>query len=234
MELNIPLRPKKFDNTAIRKADADCLTYLVLYGCKNEDAFARFHPEFIDLSGRLNETGKKASRQFFNYAKHKQYIDDYKETLADFLGRQTASNDGLGVEIDESRKDKALKSLLDKAMTLVESGSDLDAESLKVISDIFRKLNLLKDDVERPIAPIRVLPVRCKSECRYWKFIATAKADKQIFDDCDYCKARKFAEAHGFVYDPCKVLDLPDDVIVEIESHNDVKLLDILNGKIDN
>ena len=95
-------------------------------------------------------------------------------------------------------------------------------------------MNLLKDEVERVAPPVRVLMARCKSECRYRKFCETAKIEGMIIDDCDYCKARKFAEEHGFVYDPCTVLDLPDDVIIEIDSHNDVKLLDILDGKVEN
>ncbi len=55
-----------------------------------------------------------------------------------------------------------------------------------------------------------------------------------MFDECQYCKARKMAEQNGFKYDPTKLLDIPDEVIEEIDSKNNVRLLDILDGKIEN
>ena len=113
-------------------------------------------------------------------------------------------------------------------------GSNLDPDSVKTIVEVFKKMNLLKDDVEQEIRPVRVLPARCKSECRYRLFVETAKAEGQIVDDCDYCKARAYAEEHGFKYDPCTVLNLPEDVVTKIDEYNDVKLTDILSGKVEN
>lgn len=213
MELNIPLRPKSFDNTAIRKADADCLTYVVLFGCKNEDAFARFHPEFVDQSGKLNVAGKKASRQFFIYAKNKQYIDNYRETLAEFLGksnktdRSDLSDDS---DLSDSRKDKALKSLLNQAMSLVEGSGDLDAETLKIAAEIFKKVGLLKDEVEQQEAPRRYLPERC-SACLYKSFTESHVESGEIENACLRCKALAMAVEYGFCYDPTNLLKTKPD-----------------------
>lgn len=230
----IARRPAKDSQFAgIRQGDKDCLSVSVAFGWPNEKVYAMFHPEFIGEHGRLTKDGKRQCAQFFAYARHREYMDAYRETLAGSAGRKSKP-DGEELVIDDSRKERALKQLLNKAMLLVDGGTELDADTIKVCSDIFTKLGLIKGEEEREIKPVRVLPVLCKSECRYRKFCETAKAEGMVFDDCDYCRARKFAEAHGFAYDPCTVLDLPEDVIAEIDSHNDVRLLDILAGKVEN
>ena len=53
---------------------------------------------------------------------------------------------------------------------MVESGEELGADTLKVITEIFRKLGILKDDVDVQEAPRRYLPERCSS-CKYKQFI---------------------------------------------------------------
>lgn len=165
----IPLRPLKYNKTAIDKNIADCLTYCVLTGCKNEDAFRLFHPEYLDSTGKLSATGKRASRQFFSYARNKEYMDEYAAELDKFLKTNHADTNGIEV-IDESRKNKALQSLLSQAMNLVEGGADLDADSLKTVSDIFVKLKLIKQEEITEEAPRRYIPISCNS-CDYKKFI---------------------------------------------------------------
>ena len=64
-------------------------------------------------------------------------------------------------DIDDSRKDKVLKQLLGQAMSLVEGGEGLDPDTMKTVVEVFRKLNILKDDVETEIRPLRFLPERC-------------------------------------------------------------------------
>lgn len=226
---DIPLRPKEFDSKSIRKADADCLTYAAIFGCKNEDAFARFHPEYLDGAGRLNESGRKACRQFFIYAKNKQYLDDYRATLDEFCKRKGGARTEV-VSIDDSRKDRALKSLLNQAMSMVEGGADLDADTLKTITEIFKKLNILKDDVEQEIRPLRFLPTTC-GECRYKAFVESSVLDGSAIDCCAYCKARKVAEENGYRFNDGKdLLEIPENVIKGLESRNDVKLEDIISG----
>lgn len=230
---DIPLRPKEFDSKSIRKADADCLTYAAIFGCKNEDAFARFHPEYLDGAGRLNESGRKACRQFFIYAKNKQYLDDYRATLDEFCMRKGSAKSEV-VSIDDSRKDRALKSLLNQAMLLVEGSTELDADTIKLCSDIFTKLGLVKSEEEREIRPLRFLPSRC-GECRYKAFVESAVAGKDVIDCCIYCKCRKIAEDNGYRFNDGKdLLEIPEDVIKELESKNDVKLEDIISGRVQN
>lgn len=234
MDFNIPTEVK--DKSAfpqIKKLDRQIIAAAVLMGLNNQDAFRLFHPEYADMRGGLNEAGKQDSKHFWGYGKTKDYREQYEKELAEFLGRKQTSRN-VDTEIDDNRIEGALKKLLNQTIGLLDNGDNLDPDSVKTIVEVFRKMNLLKDEVEQEIKPVRVLPTRCKSECRYRLFVETAKLEKQICDDCDYCKARKFAEEHGFVYDPCTVLDLPEDVIAEIDSHNDVKLLDILDGKVEN
>ncbi len=229
----IARRPAKDSQfTGIRAGDKDCLSVSVAFGWPNEKVYAMFHPEFIGENGRLTKTGKTQCAQFFAYAKHREYMDAYRETLAKSGGGRADSGEDL--TIDDSRKDKALKSYFNNVLKLLNKDEELDPDTLKVVTEILKKIGWLKEDGERIVAPVRILPALCKKECRYRKFCETAKMEGAIIDDCDYCKARRFAEEHGFVYDPCTVLDLPEEVIKEIDEGNDVKLFDVIDGKVEN
>lgn len=229
----IARRPAKDSQFAgIRAGDKDCLSVSVAFGWPNEKVYAMFHPEFIGENGRLTKTGKTQCAQFFAYAKHREYMDAYRETIARDNGPNADSGEDLA--IDDSRKDKAMKSYFNKVLNLLNKGAELDPDTLKVTTEILKKIGWLKEDGERVVSPVRILPALCKKECRYRKFVETAKMEGDLIDDCDYCKARRFAEEHGFVYDPCTVLDLPEEVIKEIDSQNEVKLLDVLDGKVEN
>lgn len=230
----IPKRPANdSDFGSIKANDRDCLSYSVAFSVPNERAFALFHPEFLDEQGKLTKVGKIQCRQFFSYARNKEYQDSYSAYLKEFLGKKQSSTSETGIgDIDDSRKDKALKSLLNQAMSLVEGGSDLDAESLKTISEIFKKIGLLKDEVEQEMRPIRVLPTRC-GECRYRIGVESMVLNGQILDLCQWCKARKCAEEHGYRFNDGKdLLEIPKEVIAELESKNNIRLEDILSGKM--
>ena len=208
MDFNIPLEIK--DKSAfpqLKKNDRLTVAYAVLFGVGNQDAFMRFHPEFIDGSGKqMNPAGKKASTQFWNYGKVKDYREAYESELAEFLGRKSASKSEIIGEIDESRKDKALKSLLNQAMSLVEGSGDLDAETLKIAAEIFKKVGLLKDEVEQQEAPRRYLPERCSS-CLYKSFVESHVESGEIENACLRCKALKVGQEQGFRYDPTNLLE---------------------------
>lgn len=79
----IPNRPIP-DESKIPAADKDLISYVVAMGVPNQVAYARFHPEFLDASGKLNKTGRGACTQFFTYAKNKEYADAYRRTLTEF------------------------------------------------------------------------------------------------------------------------------------------------------
>lgn len=229
----IARRPAKDSQFAgIRAGDKDCLSVSVAFGWPNDKVYAMFHPEFVEGGGRLNKEGKRQCAQFFAYAKHREYMDAYRETIAKSGGWSAESVEDM--TIDDGRKDKALQSYFNNVLNLLNKDAELDPDTLKVVTEILKKIGWLKEDGERIVAPVRILPTLCKKECRYRKFCETAKMEGELIDDCDYCKARRFAEEHGFVYDPCTVLDLPEEVIKEIDEQNDVKLLDVIDGKIDN
>ncbi len=231
----IPKRPlNDGDFTAIKANDRDCLSYAVAFSVPNERAFALFHPEFLDEQGKLTKVGKSQSKQFFSYAKNKEYADAYRRTLTEFLGRKDAEIVDELEELTEERKEKASKLLMLEVIKMIEAGKISDPEFAKLVTDLAIKMKITKEDVERIIAPIRVLMTRC-SECRYRIGVESMVLNGQMLDMCAYCKCRKIAEEHGYRFNDGKdLLEIPKEVIAELESKNDVKLLDIINGKIDN
>lgn len=228
----LPNRPIP-DESKIPAADKDMLSYSIAFAVPNQKAFALWHPEFLDSSGKLNKTGRAACTQFFNYAKNREYADSYAAYLKEFLNGGKDKGEAHLIEVDESRKDKALKSLLNQAMSMVESGDTLDPDTLKVLTEIFKKLGILKDEVEQEIRPVRFLPERCFSGCRYRLFVENAVKGGSVIDECQYCKALAYATENGYKDDSTKRLDIPKDVL-DAEPENTVKTLDILSGKIEN
>lgn len=212
MDFNIPLRAKnEKEFSQLKKIDKEIVAYAVLFGADNQTAFMRFHPEYCLPQGGMNQAGKTEAKHFWSYGKTREYREAYEATLAEFLGRKgtaKASVQGNG-EVDDSRKEKALKALLNQAMGLVEEDTNLDADSLKTISDIFSKLKLIKQDEEIAESPRRYLPIRCKSECQYRIFCEKAIENGEIENECLYCKALSIAQEHGYEYDPTTNLSIP-------------------------
>lgn len=229
----IPKRPlNDGDFTAIKANDRDCLSYAVAFNVPNERAFALFHPEFLDEQGKLTKVGKSQSKQFFSYAKNRSYMDDYRSTLAEFLNRGVGVNSDM--ESEEIDGDALARKILSDLAAMVKNGRIQDFEILKIATDILNKYGVLKGSEERVIPPIRVLPERC-STCRYRIGVESAASDGSILDMCAYCKARKCAEEHGYRFNDGKdLLETPKEIIDELESKNNVRLEDILSGKIDN
>lgn len=207
----LPNRPNP-DTSKIPASDKDMLSYVIAFSIPNQKAFALWHPEFLDSSGKLNKTGRAACTQFFNYSKNREYADSYAAYLKEFLNGDKGKGETHLIEVDESRKDKALKSLLNQAMSMVESGDTLDPDTLKVLTEIFKKLGILKDEVEVQESPRRYIPVRCRTECAYRLFVESHIESGEIISECDYCRTRKFAEENGWHYDATKNLDLPEEL----------------------
>lgn len=231
----IPNRPNP-DTSKIPASDKDMIAYMVAFNTPNQKAFALWHPEFLDSSGKLNKTGRAACTQFFNYSKNREYADSYAAYLKEFLSKKESGvKPETSAIIDDARKDNARVALYNKVIRLIEGDDELDPDTLKIAVDMAKKLSIVADDTEEQvIKPIRVLITKCKAECRYRAFVETQVLDGRVFDDCEYCRARAYAEEHGFKYDPCKLLDVPQDVIDELDSKNDVKLEQILKGEIEN
>lgn len=224
-------RPANNDEFKQTKAEKDMMSYAVLYGCSNSAAYALFNRHLLDKNGKLNKAGQSECRMFFSHPNNIAYMDAMRAHLEALTkgAVKTLSADA----INDSRKDNALKSLLNQAMSLVEKGEDLDAESLKTISEIFKKVGLLKDEVEQEIRPVRFLPERCFSGCRYRLFVENAVKGGSVIDECQYCKALAYATENGYKDDSTIRLDIPKEVL-DAEPENTVKTLDILSGKADN
>lgn len=228
----LPNRPNP-DTSKIPASDKDMLSYAIAFAIPNQKAFALWHPEFLDSSGKLSKTGRAACTQFFNYSKNREYADSYAAYLKEFLSDNKGNSETHLIDVDESRKDKALKSLLNQAMSMVESGDTLDPDTLKVLTEIFKKLGILKDEVEVQESPRRYLPERCFSGCRYRLFVENAVKGGAVIDECQYCKALAYATENGYRDDATKRLDIPKEVL-DAEPENTVKTLDILSGKVEN
>mgnify|MGYP006978592584 CR=1 FL=1 len=201
-------RPANNDDFKQTKAEKDMMSYVVLYGCSNSTAYALFNRHLLDKNGKLNKAGQSDCRMFFSHPNNIAYMDAMRAHLGDLTkGGRIVKNDN----IDDTRKDNALKSLLNQAMSLVEKGEDLDAESLKTISEIFKKVGLLKDEVDVQEAPRRYLPERC-SACVYRSFVESNVEGGKIINECGYCRTRRFAEENGWHYDATKNLDIPEEL----------------------
>lgn len=231
----IPRRPQCIESK-LTVLEKNCIEYAVAFSAKNEEAFLLFHPEYITSDGKLSNEGKRRCKDFFSYSKNKEYRDAYTAYLKEFLSKkESGTKPETSAIIDDARKDNARVALYNKVIRLIEGDDELDPDTLKIAVDMAKKLSIVADDAEEQmIKPIRVLPTKCKAECRYRAFVETLKLENRVFDDCEYCRARAYAEEHGFKYDPCKLLDVPHDVIEELDSKNDVRMEDILNNKIEN
>lgn len=238
-DIKLPLRPSNVKDFKIDKRAMDCLTYAVITGCRNATAFGIFYPEYTSGEGckesdvfKLSDYGQRCCNQFFTNDDNKNYQASYRATLKAFLeGRGTARISD--ESISEDRKDNALKSLFNQAISLVERGVELDADTLKSITDIFRKLNILKEDVETEIRPLRFLPERCTS-CRANIFVQSAVSNGEVLDMCKWCKARHVAEDNGYRFDEKNLLDIPQNILNELAEKNNISTADILSGKINN
>ena len=229
----LPNRPNP-DTSKIPASDKDMLSYAIAFSIPNQKAFALWHPEFLDSSGKLNKTGRAACTQFFNYSKNREYADAYKRTLTEFLERKDAEISDELEELTEERKEKASKLLMLEVIKMIEAGKISDPEFAKLVTDLAIKMKLTKDEVERIIPPIRVLMERC-SRCRYRIGVESMVLDGKMLDMCAYCKCRKLAEEHGYRFNDGKdLLEIPKEIIDELESKNNVKMEDILSGKCPN
>lgn len=204
----IPNRPNP-DTSKIPASDKDLLSYSIAFAIPNQKAFALWHPEFLDSSGKLNKTGRAACTQFFNYAKNREYADAYKRTLAEFLERKDGDV-SIDAELSEDRIDNAYKNLLRLAIEDLERGNVVDNDTYKLYMELFKKLGRFKDDVEEQEAPRRYLPERC-SACSYRSFVESNVEGGKIINECDFCRTRHFAEENGWHFDATKNLDLPKE-----------------------
>lgn len=212
MDFNIPLEIK--DKSAfpqLKKNDRLTIAYAVLFGVGNQEAFMRFNPHYIDASGKqLNPAGKKASSQFWNYGKVKDYREQYEKELAEFLGRSNktyCSDTTDAEELTEEEKKNLKGKFANKVYRALGTAEGL--EELKTAADLGKAAKIIKEEETQVEPARRYLPARCYSECAYRLFVESHIESGDIISECDYCRTRKFAEEHGWRFDPTKNLDLP-------------------------
>ena len=231
----IPRRPQCIESK-LTVLEKNCIEYAVAFSAKNEEAFLLFHPEYITSDGKLSNEGKRRCKDFFSYSKNKEYRDAYTAYLKEFLSKkESGTKPETSAIIDDARKDNARVALYNKVIRLIEGDDELDPDTLKIAVDMAKKLSIVADDAEEQvIKPIRVLPERCGS-CRMRVFVESMVSDGKVLDMCQWCKARKCAEEHGYRFNDGKdLLEIPKEVIDELESKNNVKMEDILSGRIEN
>lgn len=199
-------RPINDEDFPQKNYEKDILSYMVFFGRSKKDAFLLFHREYYDpKTNGLNKAGQEHLRNFFSLDINKKYIEDYKASLDKwFNGFDLASPDEL--EVSDERKDNALQKLLHQAMSIIEKNDELNPDTLKIVAEIFKKVGLLKDEVEQQEAPRRYLPERC-STCLYKSFVESHVESGEIENACLRCKALKVAQEQGFHYDPTNLLE---------------------------
>lgn len=229
----IPNRPNP-DTSKIPASDKDMIAYMVAFNTPNQKAFALWHPEFLDSSGKLNKTGRAACTQFFTYSKNREYADSYAAYLKEFLSKKEQPKSEASAIIDDARKDNARVALYNKVIRLIEGDDELDPDTLKIAVDMAKKLSIVADDAEnQEVKPVRFLPERCFSGCRYRLFVENAVRGGSVIDECQFCKALAYATENGYKDDATKRLNIPKEVL-DAEPENTIKTLDILSGKVDN
>lgn len=204
----IPNRPIP-DESKIPAADKDMLSYSIAFAVPNQKAFALWHPEFLDSSGKLNKTGRAACTQFFNYAKNREYADAYKRTLAEFLEKKDNGTLDDEIEINESTKKARVQDMLGRLIKMAKANPD-DPDLVKLEGEIYKKIGWFDESTEAQEAPRRYLPERC-SACSYRSFVESNVEGGKIINECDFCRTRRFAEENGWRFDPTKNLDLPEE-----------------------
>lgn len=202
-------RPANNDEFKQSKLEKDILVFPLLYGYSNATAYTLFHPELCDRNGKLNKAGQRECRMFFSHPNNIAYMDAMRAHL-EALTKGTVKVASSDV-INDSRKDNALKVLVNRALSLMEKGEDLDPETIKLIADIAVKLKLVKEEQEEQEKPRRYIPVRCRTECAYRLFVESNVEGGKIINECGFCRTRRFAEENGWRFDATKNLDLPKE-----------------------
>lgn len=181
-QVALPLRPRN-DAFRISAEDKDCLTYYVLFGKPKQEAFARFHTEYIATPPlKLSRIGNEYCKQFFALATHTEYINAYRDTLEEamYTGRTSSSDEG---ENDaETRKERALRKFTDKVYSKLEEVDSLD--EMTDAATLGKTVKIFKEEEIVIEPPRRYLPETCNG-CKYKQFIDEQLQNGNIVEDSD-------------------------------------------------
>lgn len=226
----IPLEPEEFAGTKqISPRDRMCLAYFVAFGVTGPEAFKIFNPGVVNPGGDLTDVGKMMCSQFFSYQLHRDYIRAYKATLLKRIGtmkRPKYTGDNADADDDTSNKSdnktRVVGHFTQNVISAVENSSTLDVGELKDQADLLKKINYLKEEEVVIEPPRRYLPQSCENQCRYRLFCEQSVENGDVIDECEYCRARKYAEERGYHYDAKRNLDIPRDVLDKFNNSDNI------------
>lgn len=175
----IPLRPDNdADYSTLTETEKNMMAFIVLFGVSNDLGFAIFNPQYCPRGfGKINPTGKVLSEQFFAFARHIQYIKDYRRTLDEYLANlnkeeEVAKKVYFEDESSENAKERAVNTFTNRVYRQMENAMDL--QEMLDVANLGKTVKIFKEEEEKVLPPQRYLPVRC-FECEYKKFV-----DEQI------------------------------------------------------
>lgn len=200
-EKNIPLRPKN-KRFHLEEREMNCLAWYVLSKCKKDEAYLIFvRPDLVVSKKNLSIEAS----QFFSSAEARNFIAAYRNTL-EGISVDSAEQEE---KLDRDKKVQAAKDNFTDTVVEMMGGDISSIEQLDALSKVADRVGLLGEENKAEEKPRRYLVARCYSECAYRLFVETGVKNGDIIMDCDYCRTRKFAEEHGWKFDPTKNLDLP-------------------------
>ncbi len=196
----VPLRPKGRRKYDLQENEKNCIAWYVLSGCKKEDAYMIFvRPDLAISKKNLS----LAATQFFALSDVLDFITAYRATLD---GEQEEQEEPVETEDRETRKIKALQKFTDTVVDKM-SGDFGSIDEMDSVAKLADRVGVLDDNSKAIVAPQRFLTETC-SKCSYRICIEENLSKGNIIDTCDFCKARKYAEEHGWKFDKTTNFDL--------------------------
>lgn len=191
----IPMRPRKLKDYGLTEKEKDCVVWYVISGCMREDSYMCFVRPDLAIS-RPNLM--KATNQFFAAPSVRDFMSDYMRTLEKFI----EGNDYGHEDVEESREErleKAVNKFTDKVMDAMTGDID-DVTKMDTVAKLADRVGILGKNEEIEEKPRRYLPVTC-SRCSYREFVENGIDSGDIYNECDSCRTRRYAEEHGWEYD---------------------------------
>jgi DNA-directed RNA polymerase subunit N (RpoN/RPB10) len=175
----VPLRPdNEGDYSTLTETEKNMIAFIVLFGVSNDLGFAIFNPQYCPRGfGKINPTGKVLSEQFFAFARHIQYIKDYRRTLDEYLANLNKEEEApkrvyFEDDSSENAKERAVNTFTNRVYRQMENAMDL--QEMLDVANLGKTVKIFKEEEEKVLPPQRYLPIRC-FECEYKKFV-----DEQI------------------------------------------------------
>ena len=189
IQLPLPMRPQTDRSYDLTQEEQSCLSYAVLSGCSQADAFKTFVRPDLSLT---KLTLGKAAKQLFASKDAILYLEDYKKTLEKYLGGDNYDMPS-EEQKDRRRRDREVskQKLIDFVNHVVKNIDQ--AEDPEAVIKIADKAGLFDTDIEESTPPQRYLPISECGRCRYYIFCES----DEVVDECKRCKYKKYANENG-------------------------------------